>query len=162
MRFNSSTGSRTTLCGPPRILAGSIRFIGYFDPGAPSARFRAAHSISRSPAAFTVPHPVHAPFAAYQHFVFPSMLAWICDKLYNRLCSERYSPLMRFSSSSRSFPHKPCKPSCKVSLRFLMGSNWLRYSFFSSSRFFISKIKRSYKHLAMFIAPISCYLPPIG
>lgn len=29
MRFNSSTGSRTTLCGPPRILAGSIRFIGY-------------------------------------------------------------------------------------------------------------------------------------
>lgn len=29
LRFNSSTGSRTTLCGPPRILAGSIRFIGY-------------------------------------------------------------------------------------------------------------------------------------
>ena len=29
VRFNSSTGSRTTLCGPPRILAGSIRFIGY-------------------------------------------------------------------------------------------------------------------------------------
>jgi len=32
VRFNSSTGSRTTLCGPPRILAGSIRFIGYNVP----------------------------------------------------------------------------------------------------------------------------------
>ena len=32
LRFNSSTGSRTTLCGPPRILAGSIRFIGYNVP----------------------------------------------------------------------------------------------------------------------------------
>ena len=53
LRFNSSTGSRTTLCGPPRILAGSIRFIGYFNPGATSTRFRAAHSTSRSPAVFT-------------------------------------------------------------------------------------------------------------